>query len=351
MSPVMKKDHTPHCGDCAKVQQHRPVTQGATGVVSVIIPTYRRPEQVRAAAESALAQTWAELEVLIIADGPDPQTRAAVQGLDPRLRYLELPENAGPAAARNAGVRASHGQWLAFLDDDDLMLPGRIEAQMQFADPTHPWRMISSRAIYKRGAREDIWPERPIAPGEDVAEYLLCRPALLGRPGVILMQTLLLHRSVVEQVPFTTHQDHEDWAWLLEAWHIAVARVVFVWEPLVIYNIDVDAASRSRRVNWQDSLAWAEQYRHWIGDRAFCSFLSTKAALKAKRAGSWHGLRTIARSMFRAKPTMVYILFLVGIAMLPGAALQAAWKRSLQSGREKGAPWAPLSGHTAHPES
>lgn len=84
-------------------------SSGATGLVSVIIPTYRRAAEVRVAAESAFAQTWAAVEVIVVSDGPDPATRAALASLGPRLRYLELPKNEGPAAARNAGVAASHG--------------------------------------------------------------------------------------------------------------------------------------------------------------------------------------------------------------------------------------------------
>ncbi len=309
---------------------------GATGLVSVIIPTYRRPAEVRLAAESALAQTWTEIEVLVVSDGPDPETRAALQGLDARLHYLELPKNEGPAAARNAGVAASRGAWLTFLDDDDSMLPDKVRAEMAMADPEHPRRMVSCRTVYRRKTRDDVWPQRPLSEGEDVAAYILQRPSLFGRPGVIPIQTLLVHRSIVEQVPFRTHKDHEDWAWLLEAWHLAGARVVFVWKPLVIYNIVTESVSRSRRMNWEDSVQWALDYRHWIGDCPFCSFICTKAALKAKRAGDWRGLRTITGQVLQAHPRLLDLLFLAGIAMLPGGLLQAAWKRSLHSREVKG---------------
>ncbi len=300
-------------------------------LVSIIIPTYRRPREVRSAAQSALGQTWREIEVLIIADGPDPETRASVEGLDSRLRYIELPANMGPAAARNAGVKASQGDWLTFLDDDDLMVSAKVERQMQLADILHPERMISCRAVYRHGGRDDVWPKHPIAPGEDVADYILRRPSLLGRPGIIPIQTLLMHRSVLHRIPFSTHRDHEDWAWLLEAWHRAGARVIFAWEDLVIYNIDTDAASRSRRLNWADSVAWAEQHRPWINDRAFCSFLATKVALKAKRAGDWKGLRRVATLVLRNGPGMLDVCFLAGVTLLPTSLLQRAWKRSLRS--------------------
>ena len=308
-------------------------TSGATGLVSIIIPTFRRPQEVRLAAQSALAQTWKDIEVLVISDGPDPETRASVEDLGAPLRYLELPLNAGPAAARNAGVAASRGEWLTFLDDDDSMLPTKVAAEMQLADARDPKRMVSCRTVYRRENEEDVWPKRPIAPGEDLADYILRRPSLLDRPGVIPIQTLLVHRSVVEQIPFSTHKDHEDWAWLLEAWHLAEARVVFAWEPLVIYNIATESISRSRRMNWQDSLAWAQSHRRWIGDSAFCSFLCTKAALKAKRAGDWQGLRFIAKAVLGSRPGLLDLMFLGGILVLPGTLLQAAWKRSLRSGK------------------
>ena len=305
--------------------------------MSVVIPTYRRVPEMCEAVRSVLAQTYTNFEVIVVADGPDAEAREAVERLASadravRLRYLELSVNSGPAEARNAGLRASHGAWLTFLDDDDTMLPEKIERAARLADHADVRKMISCRTIYRHDGRDDVWPKRPIGPEEDVADYILLRPSLLGRPGVLPLQTLLIHRSILEQVPFTTHNDHEDWSWLLEAWHVAGARVEFVWEPLVVYNIVTESISRSRRMNWRDSLAWAGRYRRWIGDGAFNSFLTTKVALKAKRAGDWGGLRMIAGMVLRNKPGVLDLLFLAGVAMLPGSVLQNAWKRSLASG-------------------
>lgn len=307
----------------------QPLGPGEPGLVSIVIPTYKRPAQLREAAESALAQTYARIEVLVISDGPDPEARAAVEGLDPRLHYIEMPINGGPAAARNQGVRMGRGEWFVFLDDDDTMLPQKVEHQLALALSHSTQTMIASRVIYRAGGRDQVHPERPIAPGEDVADYILLRPSLFGRPGVLPLQALLVHRSVLEQVPFTTHRDHEDWAWLLDAWHWAGARVEFVWEPLVVYNISTDSISRSRRMNWQESLEWADQYREWIRDRAYASFLSTKVALKAKRAADWAGLRAVTRCVLRARPGLLELAFLAGMWLLPNALLHRAWKRSL----------------------
>jgi glycosyltransferase involved in cell wall biosynthesis len=307
------------------------VSEQRSDLVSIIIPTFRRPHEVRHAAQSALRQTWRNIEVIVVSDGPHAETRTSVEGLDPRLQYMELPVNRGPASARNAGVEASRGQWITFLDDDDLMLEGKVQCQMALINRDQPHRMVSCRTAYRRGSREDVWPSKPIGAAEDVADYLLLRPSLLGRPGIIPLQTLLLHRSIVEKVPFSNHGDHEDWAWLLEAWHRVGARVTFAWETLVIYNIDTENVSRSRRLNWRDSLVWAEHHRAWIGDRAFCSFLASKAALKAKRARDWRGLWTLAQRVLRNHPAPLDVAFLLGVTLLPNFLLQNAWKRSLRS--------------------
>ncbi len=303
-------------------------------LVSIIIPTYRRPVAVRAAVESALLQTWPSIEIVVVSDGPDPVTRAVIAELGSRVRYRELPANEGPAAARNAGVAASQGEWLCFLDDDDLMLPNKVEVQLAMARAEQRWCMVACRTIYCHGSRQDVWPERELQPGEDLADYLLLRPTLLGRPGVVPLQSLLMHRTVPERVPFSSHRDHEDWAWLLEVWYRHGARILFAWEALVIYNIETEGMSRSRRMNWEDSTAWAKRHREWIGNRAFCSFLATKAAFKARRARDWKGLREIARLVVTNGPGVRELLFLTGSCLLPGFVLQDAWKKSLRRRRK-----------------
>ena len=117
-----------------------------------------------------------------------------------------------------------------------------------------------------------------------------------------------------------------------DAWHIAGARVEFCWQPLVIYNIVTNSISRSRRMNWQDSMDWAESYHLWMSPRAYNSFLTTKVALKAKRAHDWRGLREIISKVMHNQPSFLDILFLGGMVLLPGFMLHLAWKRSLASG-------------------
>ncbi|MGB9514059.1 MAG: glycosyltransferase family 2 protein, partial [Candidatus Acidiferrum sp.] len=103
-------------------------------LVTAVIPTRNRHQLVTHAVRSALRQTYRNLEVVVVIDGADPKTEESLSRLaDSRLRVIALPESSGPAAARNIGVAAARGEWIAFLDDDDQWLPEKIELQMAIA--------------------------------------------------------------------------------------------------------------------------------------------------------------------------------------------------------------------------
>lgn len=96
---------------------------------SVIMPTYNRAASTAAAVRSVLAQTDGRWECLVVDDGSTDGTRAALSSFaDPRLRFYWNERNRGQHACRNQALRAARGTWIAFLDSDDLFLPGRLAA-------------------------------------------------------------------------------------------------------------------------------------------------------------------------------------------------------------------------------
>ena len=104
------------------------MTVDADQLVSVIIPTHDRPESVGRAVRSVLDQTHEALQVVVVDDAsPEPLVLSADLAGDPRVRVYRLDEQSGPGQARNEGVRASTGSLLAFLDDDDVWRPTKIE--------------------------------------------------------------------------------------------------------------------------------------------------------------------------------------------------------------------------------
>jgi glycosyltransferase involved in cell wall biosynthesis len=97
--------------------------------VSVVIPTYNRARYVTKAIESVLAQSYADCEIIVVDDGSADDTRAVLQPYADRVRII-YQKNAGPSAARNTGIQAAGGRWVAFLDSDDEWSPEKLALQM-----------------------------------------------------------------------------------------------------------------------------------------------------------------------------------------------------------------------------
>jgi glycosyltransferase involved in cell wall biosynthesis len=95
-------------------------------LVSVVIPTHNSVDLAPEAVESVLAQTYEPLETVVIDDGSTDETVAQLERFSPRITLIRQ-EHQGPAVARNAGLRASHGEIVAFLDSDDIWMPEKLK--------------------------------------------------------------------------------------------------------------------------------------------------------------------------------------------------------------------------------
>ncbi len=119
----------------AAAQPDRPPQQGS---ISVVVPTYNDVGRLGDALDSIVGQTLTPAEVVVADDGSDDGTERFVQdfaaacaGRVP-VRYLRLPSRSGVVAARNAGIAAAHGEWIATCDSDDMWAPGKLERQAAF---------------------------------------------------------------------------------------------------------------------------------------------------------------------------------------------------------------------------
>lgn len=101
-------------------------------LVTVVIPTYNRASLVLRAIESVRRQTYTHVEILVVDDGSSDDTEAIVRAApDPRIRYLAHEHNKGLPAARNTGIRAARGEYVAFIDDDDEWREDKLEKQVR----------------------------------------------------------------------------------------------------------------------------------------------------------------------------------------------------------------------------
>ena len=127
-------------------------------LISVIIPVYKVEEYLCRCVDSVLAQTYGNLEIILVDDGsPDgcPAMCDAYAGQDARIRVIHQ-ENAGLSGARNAGIDAARGQWLAFVDSDDYLAPDFLECLYRACVDTGS-ELSVCRWIYVRGEAVDVY--------------------------------------------------------------------------------------------------------------------------------------------------------------------------------------------------
>lgn len=121
-------------------------------LISVVTPTYNRKEVVAEAIESVLRQEPKNYEVIVVDDGSDDGTLANLAGKYPEIIGVKLNTNGGPATARNEGIRRAKGKYIAFLDADDLWLPGKLLKQLAYFKANRKIHLVyTDEAISENG--------------------------------------------------------------------------------------------------------------------------------------------------------------------------------------------------------
>ncbi len=149
--------------------------------VSVIIPTYNSARFLPEALESVFSQNYADYEVIVVDDGSTDETTAVLESNADRIRYVCQP-NAGSAAARNTGLDLAQGEFVVFLDADDLLLPGKLKEQAAYLTLRPSLGIVHSgwRIIDEAGAvitEVTPWQEAPVL---DLETWLRRKPVKMG---------------------------------------------------------------------------------------------------------------------------------------------------------------------------
>ena len=251
-------------------------------MVTAVIPTKGRPAEVCRAIRTVLRQTYSNLEVIVVVDGPDPATIEALKVFsDPRIHVLVNETNLGLAETRNVGVRNSSGSWIALLDDDDEWLPAKIDAQLAAAKAIDSeYVIIASRFIERTRKIERVIPNALPDSTELFSEYLYCQRGFLQPSSFFISKKLLL------DIPFTKGLPIEDTDWLLRAVANRDTRLQVLPEPLSIYNNLATEGRLGTGGPWEPIYAWGIQNRSLFTARAFALFMTKQVALKAKKNGA-----------------------------------------------------------------
>jgi glycosyltransferase involved in cell wall biosynthesis len=149
--------------------------------VSVIVPTYNNRSFLPATIDSVLAQTYSDYELIVVDDGSTDDTVAVLRPYNGQIRYLPQ-TNQGVSAARNRGLALALGDYIVFLDGDDLLLPHKLARQVAFLDTNQAVGVVHSgwQTIAENGQpRHTIEPWHQ-APQLDLATWLRWKPVFLG---------------------------------------------------------------------------------------------------------------------------------------------------------------------------
>lgn len=253
-------------------------------MISVAIPTRERPELLRRALASAFAQTYRQIEVVVVVDGPDEPTEELLRGVDdPRLRWMVSRESVGGSEARNQAVRAAKGQWVAFLDDDDEWLPAKLERQLALLATVEGPAVASCRIITRTPRADFVGPDRAPRPTEHLSEYLFRPRRPFARGARLQTSALVVSRELALQVEWDPSvKRFQDFDWLLRV-SAAGARIVIVPEALSVWrHLERRSSVGDRHAkDWRQALDWIDERRQLVTPRAYARWVLARTSALA----------------------------------------------------------------------
>jgi len=221
--------------------------------VSIIMPTFNRLEFLKPAVDSVFAQTFADWELIVADDGSSEPTRdylGAVQD-DPRVHVILMPHSGRPSLVSNVALRTARGEFVAFLDSDDVWLPKKLETQIASLrrHPERGWGYTKFALIDTSGHRTDPartrnWP----TPSGWILEKLLAEETVIAQPSVVVSRRLLAELGAFDEELVMCYDDE---LWFRLAAH---SEIDGVDEPLTLVR-------RHGQHSGSDIIAWRDRRR------------------------------------------------------------------------------------------
>lgn len=175
-------------------------------LVSVVIPTYYREEELRAAIESALDQTYSDVEIVVVDDSGERYAESIVEEYE--ATYLAHEENQGGNPARNTGIERARGKYVQLLDDDDRIYPEKLSRQVELLESS-PSVGVAYGGIKKRNGRE-------VLPTEMDPDESLEAALQFGWWTTITSSLLVSREALLEIYPLTSRKAADDVGFKIE---------------------------------------------------------------------------------------------------------------------------------------
>ena len=176
--------------------------------VSVVIPTYNRKEMLEEAVQSVLNQSYEDFELIVVDDGSIDGTKDVIERLDSDIRYI-YKENGGVSSARNFGVKKAKGEFIAFLDSDDMWLKDKLEKQVKYMSKRSDLFVSQTEEIWIRnGVRVNQKKKHKKCEGRIFKEVL---PLCIISPSAVIMRRELFDHVGLFDEEFLVCEDYDLW--------------------------------------------------------------------------------------------------------------------------------------------
>lgn len=310
--------------------------------VTAVIPTRGRPRLLRRSLASVAAQTHPDLELVVVVDGPDPETERLLAGWSERpLTVVVNDPPVGGGEARNVGVRAAHGTWIAFLDDDDEWQPEKVAHQLQHlqqAAAEQPGRdVVSYTQLITRSPAGDFIGPREVPGDEPFSEYLFVRSGWFKGGGRVQTSTIMAPREFLLRLPFDPAlRRYQETDWILRV-AADQAAIVMVREPLSVWYVEEErpGITRSFAGDWRFAYSWIRERRELMTPRAYAALMLIRVGGLAAAARDPAGARAAWREAWRhGRPTPKDVALFAGKWILPPGlrrAIRARWAADRRS--------------------
>jgi glycosyltransferase involved in cell wall biosynthesis len=277
-----------------------------TPYFSVVIPVYNRAQVLETAICSVLDQTFQDFEIIVVDDGSsDNPCRTIERIADPRIKFLRQ-ENRGGAAARNTGIDAAAGRFIAFLDSDDIFLPHHLQTMHDMLDRTA--NMVGyARILVDRGdGRKILKPNRAIGPDEHMATYLLCDR------GFIPTISLVVENQIAKKTKYGVgYRYGEDTDFAINL-YLAGCRFMMAEQPGAVWKDMHDPGRASAGRKGARLTQWIEQLRPRIPEIAYHGCRGWIIAKGVAPQDKWQALKLYLTALYHRcySPGLAFIIFL-----------------------------------------
>ncbi len=177
--------------------------------VSVIIPTYNRAEKVCRAVKSVLDQTFTDFEIIVIDDASTDDTIDRLKKFGDRVKIIRPSENKGVSAARNSGIRAADGRYIALLDSDDYWMPEKLQVQLDFFNENPEAVICQAREIWIRKGKRVNPAKKHLKPSGDI--FIPSLKLCLVSPSAVMFKKSLLDEVGLFDEEFPVCEDYDLW--------------------------------------------------------------------------------------------------------------------------------------------